>query len=50
MILQKISIKYSSIIFNKLPGGNGANDLAHPALMTSKLSEITREPSAALPQ
>lgn len=34
----------------KLPVGKGAYDLAQPAFMTSKSSEITTEPSAAMPQ
>lgn len=33
-----------------IPVGNGAYDLAQLAFMTSKLSEITTEPSAAIPQ
>lgn len=33
-----------------VPVGKGANDLAHPALITSKSSEITTDPSAAIPQ
>ena len=33
-----------------IPAGNGAYDLAQLAFMTSKLSEITTEPSAAIPQ
>lgn len=35
---------------NTLPVGKGANDLAQLAFMTSKLSEITTEPSAPIPQ
>ena len=34
----------------KVPAGKGANDLAQPAFMTSKSSEITTDPSAAIPQ
>lgn len=33
-----------------LPMGKGANDFAQPALITSKSSEITTDPSAAIPQ
>ncbi len=42
------------IVYDKnalyIPVGNGANDLAQLAFITSKLSEITTEPSAAIPQ
>lgn len=33
-----------------IPVGNGANDLAQLAFMTSNLSEITTDPSAEMPQ
>jgi len=33
-----------------IPVGNGANDLAQLAFTSSKFSEITTEPSAAIPQ
>jgi len=37
-------------LVENIPGGKGANDLAQLALMTSLLSEITTDPSAAIPQ
>ena len=46
----EISFQSPIRIAKMVPIGNGAKDLAQPSFITSRSSEITTDPSAAIPQ